>query len=171
MVIPKRFARRARTEKRARDLLVLLLLTLVYPSALAAQTIPRVTATFKTPENKTPSAAGLRVVATISSIAAYGTVDFVPVDSSGNQITRILCGGVTYQPQRVRAWIKSDGTLFDRAGAAGVDLVPTAGCTPAGATMRATISFPASTNGRRPEVIWTERKSVTQVANVDWSAL
>ena len=138
---------------------------------LPAQTIPRVTATFKTPENKTPSAAALKVVATIASVAVYGTVDFVPFDAAGNRVTRILCGSVTYLPQNVRGWIKADGTLMDRAGLAGVDLVPTAGCTPAGLSMRATISLPSSGNGRRPEVVWIERKDVPQMAMVDWGSL
>ena len=146
-------------------------LFLLAAPAISAQTIPRVTATFKTPENKTPAAAGLRVVATIAGISVHGTVDFVPVDAGGNRVTRILCGSITYVPQNARGWIKGDGTLMDRAGAAGVDLVPTAGCTPAGATVRAMISLPASTNGRRPEVTWTERKDVPQQAMVDWGDL
>jgi len=133
--------------------------------------VPRVTATFKTPENKTPAAAGLRVSATIASISVYGTVDFVPFDAAGNRVTRILCGSVTYVPQNVRGWIKGDGTLMDRAGVAGVNLVPTVGCSPAGLHIRATVNLSESTNGRRPAVVLVEKKQVPEQANVDWGAL
>src|SRR5581483_9671249 len=122
----------------------------------AAQTVPHVTGTFKTAGNQTPLAAGLRSIATIGATVVYGSVDFQPYDSTGNKPTRILCGGVTYIPQKVRAWIKGDGTLVDNAtGAAGVDLVPTQGCTPAGLVMRATITLAPSGDGRIASVTWT----------------
>ncbi len=148
-----------------------LILLLLAALPAAAQTVPRVTATFKTPENKTPAAAGLKVVATIASVAVYGTVDFVPYDAAGNRVTRILCGATTYVPSNVHGWIKGDGTLMDAAGVAGVKLIPTEDCTPAGLVMRATISLPASTNGRRTEVVWIERKQVPQETTVDWGSL
>jgi hypothetical protein len=138
----------------------------------AAQTVPHVTGVFKTPGNQTPQAAGLRSIATIGATAVYGSIDFQPYDSSGNKPTRILCGGVTYIPQKVRAWIKGDGTLVDNAtGAAGVDLVPTQGCTPAGLVMRATVTLAPSDDGRIASVTWTEDKSLPQQASVDWGSL
>jgi hypothetical protein len=138
----------------------------------AAQTVPHVTGMFKTPGNQTPQAAGLRSIATIGATAVYGSIDFQPYDSSGNKPARILCGGVTYIPQKVRAWIKGDGTLVDNAtGAAGVDLVPTQGCTPAGLVMRATITLAPSGDGRIASVTWTEDKSLPQQATVDWGSL
>lgn len=168
----------SRVRRGGRGICCFFFLAVVALSALTAraQTIPRVSATFKTPENKTPLAAGLKVVATLhdsmgNAVSAYGTVDFVPFDTSGNKVTSILCGAKTYVPQNVRGWIKSDGTLMDRAAAAGVDLVPTTGCLPANTKMRATIIFPASTNAHRAESTWVESKSVPQAASADWGSL
>jgi len=139
---------------------------------VSAQTIPHVTGTFKTPANQTPAQAGLKTVATIGATAVYGSVDFQPYDSAGNKPTRILCGGITYVPQRVRAWIKGDGTLVDNAtAAAGVDLVPTAGCAPTGLVMRAFMTLGGTADGRIQSVSWTEDKSIPQQASADWGAL
>ncbi|MBZ5702109.1 MAG: hypothetical protein LAN84_09700, partial [Acidobacteriia bacterium] len=138
----------------------------------AAQTIPHVTGTFKTPEGKTPAAAGLKQIATIGAVGVYGTVDFQPYDSQGNKPARILCGGITYLPQRVRGWIKGDGTLVDNyTGAAGVDLVPEIGCTPSGLVMRSFVTLAPSADGRVPSVSWSEDKQIPQQVSADWGAL
>src|SRR6266571_4629561 len=145
---------------------------LVLTVPAAAQTIPHVSGTFKTPEGKTPSQAGLRSIATIGAVAVYGTIDFQPFDSQGNRPTRILCGGITYIPQRVRGWIKGDGTLVDNyTGAAGVDLIPDIGCTPAGLVTRAFITLAATSDGRVASVTWTEDKQIPQQTSVDWGSL
>lgn len=152
---------------------ILFLVALLFCGAGArAQTVPHVTGTFKTPGNLTPSAAGLRTIATIGATPVYGSVDFQPYDSSGNKPTRILCGGITYIPQTVRAWIKGDGTLVDNAtAAAGVDLVPTEGCTPAGLVIRAKTTLAPTSDGRVQSVTWTEDKGMPQQASVDWGSL
>ena len=138
----------------------------------SAQTIPHVTGTFKTPEGKTPSAAGLKAMATIGATPVYGTIIFQPFDSSGNKPARILCGGITYVPQQVRGWIKGDGTLVDNyTAAAGVDLVPNAGCTPAGLVTRAFITLSPTPDGRVQSVTWTEDKTLPQQASIDWGSL
>ena len=144
----------------------------LFAGVASAQTIPHVTGTFKTPEGKTPSQAGLRSIATINAVPVYGSVDFQPYDSSGNKPTRILCGGITYIPQRVRGWIAGDGTLVDNyTAAAGVSLVPNAGCTPTGLVTRAFITLAATADGRVQSVTWTEDKTLPQQASADWGAL
>ena len=156
-----------------RRLATFLLFTVVaFPFALSAQTIPHVTGTFKTPENNTPSEAGLRALATIGATPVYGSVDFVPTDTAANRPTRILYNGVTYPPQPVRAWIKGDGTLVDDyTAAAGVDLVPTIGATPTGLALCAVIRFSASTDGFTPAASWTECKEMPAQASVNWGDL
>src|SRR5713101_6685393 len=79
-------------------------LLLAFAQGAAAQTIPQVSGTFKTPAGKNPAHAGLKQLATIGAVAVYGIVDLQPYDSQGNKPTRILCGGITYIPQRVRGW-------------------------------------------------------------------
>ncbi len=138
----------------------------------AAQTTPtHVTGTFKTPGNQTPTEAGLKKVATISTTAVYGSIDFEPFDSAGNRPVRILCGGITYVPQPVRAWIKGDATMIANDATAGVDLIPTAGCTPSGLVYRATIKLSGSTDGRLPGTVWSEQKQLPAQTSVDWGAL
>lgn len=145
----------------------------LWAAAAQAQVTPtHITGTFRTPSNQTPVQAGLKSIATIGATAVYGTVDFQPYDALGNKPTRILCGGATYLPQRVRGWIKGDGTLVDNAtAAAGVDLVPTIGCTPSGLVMRSTITISPTPDGRIPTLTWTEDKQIPQQASADWGSL
>src|SRR5207245_7457920 len=116
--------------------------------------------------------AGLKVMATIGSTPVYGSIDFQPYDSAGNKPTRILCGGITYIPSRVRGWIKGDGTLVDNyTAAAGVDIVPNAGCTPTGLVTRAFITLSPTPDGRVQSITWTEDKTLPQQASIDWGTL
>jgi len=139
--------------------------------AARAQTIPHVTGTFKTPEGKTPAQAGLKQITTVNAVAVYGSVDFQPIDATSGKPTRILCGGVTFLPLPVRVWIKGDGTIIDGAGAAGTDLVPTAGCLPAGAVYRATIQLAGTADGRIAAMNWVEQKAVPSQTTADWGTL
>lgn len=148
-----------------------LLAALAFAGTASAQTIPHVTGTFKTPEGKTPTAAGLKAIATIASVSVYGTVDFQPLDAAAKTPTRIRCGGVTYLPLPVRVWIKGDGTAIDGSGAAGTNLVSPAGCDPATAVYRAVIQLAGTADGRIATVSWTEDKTLPAVASVDWGAL
>src|SRR5579885_2408203 len=137
----------------------------------SAQVIPHVTGTFLTPGGATPSAAGLRTILTINGTPVYGTLDFVPYDSQGRRAASVNCGGVNYAPQNVRGWIRGDGQIIDGTGALGVDLLPQAGCSPAGLVMRATIRLAPSADGRIQGVTWFEQKQLTQTAALDWGAL
>jgi hypothetical protein len=139
--------------------------------SLSAQTIPHVTGIFKTPGNQTPTQAGLRQLTAIAGTPVYGSVDFTPYDPAANRPTRVLCGGTTFPPQPVRAWVKGDGTLVDDfTAAAGVNLVPTIGCQPDGLVIRATIVFAPTQDGFTPSVTWSEDKQMPQSASVDWGA-
>src|SRR4051812_7215019 len=99
-----------------KTIVVFLLCAAAFASGTSAQTIPHVSGTFKTPEGKTPTAAGLKAIATIAAVSVYGTVDFQPLDASAKTPVRIRCGGVTYLPVQVRVWIKGDGTIIDASG-------------------------------------------------------
>lgn len=136
-----------------------------------AQTIPHVTGTFLTPGGKTPSDANLKQIATISSTPVYATIDFQIWDNYGRKPSAILCGGITYLPQKVRGWIRGDGQLIDGTGAIGVDLLPEIGCTPASLVMRAFIRLAPSADGRVDSVAWQEDKQLPQTASVDWGTL
>ncbi|MGH8679245.1 MAG: hypothetical protein ACREUQ_12965, partial [Burkholderiales bacterium] len=129
----KKFTGWSKVYQAVKILLLLSALALSGTAARAQTTPTHVTGTFKTPGNQTPAQAGLKQIATIVSTAVYGSVDFQPWDMGKNAPTSLLCGNVTYPAQPVRAWLKSDGTLIDQAAAAGVDLIPNAGCLPIGA--------------------------------------
>src|SRR5882724_6521367 len=98
------------------------------PIAKGQTTPTHLTGTFKTPQNLTPAAAGLKQIATIVATPVFGQIDFQPWDAGRNAPTALLCGSTTYPPQPVRAWLKGDGTAIANDATAGVDLIPTAGC-------------------------------------------
>jgi hypothetical protein len=149
------------------------------PIGLAFAQNTQVTGTFKTEDHKSPSAAGLAVLGCIDaaqtppictgSAPYYGTVVFRSVDAL-KRPSALRCG-TTYPPQRVPGYLQAEGTLADSAGAAGVRLVPTAGCEPAGLQYEAEITLAGSADGRRPEVRLKQYKSVPNQATADWSAL
>ena len=144
---------------------------MLFGTTAAAQGATRITGTFKTAGAQTPTEAVLRQVDTVATIAVYGTVDFHPTDSAGRTVNSIVCGGVTYVPQNVRAWIKGDGQIIDITGTLGVVVVPTIGCQPVGVAYRATISLAGSVNGNLAPASWTESKEVPDVSSVDWASL
>ncbi|HWQ03120.1 MAG TPA: hypothetical protein VNL38_01445, partial [Candidatus Nitrosotenuis sp.] len=140
--------------------------------SLFAQSGTQVTATWKTQQGLTPSAAGLKQLATIGATAVYGRVDFVAVDTGrSNQVREITCGGVTYIPQNVRGWIKADGVMIDSSGNAYVRLIPTVGCTPAGLAYEATIFFNVSSDGRLNATTTKQYKAIPDQASIDWASI
>jgi len=162
-------------------ILFCLVCTAAWPGSagLAGAQNTQVTATFRTEDHKSPSAAGLAVLGCIDAAMAppvctgsapfYGTVVFRSVDAL-KRPSALRCG-ITYPPQRVPGYLQADGTLANSAGAAGVRLVPTAGCQPTGLQYEAEIILAGSADGRRPEVRLKQYKSVPDQATADWSAL
>jgi hypothetical protein len=150
-------------------LALLLLCAIAAPPALA-QCSTTLTGTFKTPSGLTPAAAGLDAGETIAAIATYGKLEFVAYDSFGKRATRIICGAVSYIPQPVVAWIKSDGTIINAAGANSVTLVPTAGVTPTGLVYLLKVTLNGSSANFLIETTWTEQKALPSGAQ-DWGAL
>lgn len=154
-----------------RRVFFLAVLSLFLAVGIQAQTGTKITGTFKTAGKETPSSAGLKVFATIATIATYGYVEFVPYDSSGATVLAIQCGTTTYAPFPVRGYIKGDGTLIDDSGAAGVNVVPNGGCDPSGTVTRARIFLNVSTDGRIPSASTIQAKTVPDTTTADWGAL
>lgn len=155
----------------ARFTFYLFTFALFHAAPVAAQNT-RVNGTFKTQDQLTPSAAGLKVLATIGATPVYGRVTFRSVDTGRNNAPReITCGGITHPPQNVPGWIKGDGTLMGGDEVAGVLLIPTEGCTPTGLAYEAEIFFNADASQRRPSFSMKQYKPIPAQASVDWSSL
>jgi hypothetical protein len=149
---------------------VALLAALAFAVPAAAECLTEVTATIKNPAGLTPAQANLPQIGTVAGTAVYGHVTFTPLNRAGKVPTRIICEGVTFAPQQVRAWVKADGTLMSNSGSVQT-LVPTIDSQPTNLVYAATIFLPASRDGSFRQVEWTEIKELPNMDAVDWGDL
>ena len=143
---------------------------LLAASASAQCTMTTLTGTFLTPSGLTPTQAGLDAGETIATVATYGKLEFEPYDSSGRKATRVLCGGQTFVPQKVTAWVKSDGTIMNFAGTNSVTLIPTVGSTPTGLVYRLRGTLNGSSANFLAETTYDEQKALSSGAQ-NWGNL